>query len=265
VSRDSLPEVLQNFDLTGQVAIVTGGHGDIGEAIARALAQLGCSVALAARKYDACEDLARRIEVDYGVRTLAISTDVSSEDEVEHLVAQTIEVLGPVSVLVNSAATFWGDAPENVPTERGWRRVLDVNLTGSFLASRAVGRHMLAAGRGSIINMSSVGGLMSFQPEAGSTLSYTTSKGALICLTRDLAAQWAHRGVRVNAIAPGQMDAGMTHTIPLEQQERIMSQIPMRRQGHPSELQGAVAFLASNASSYVTGAVIVVDGGQTIV
>jgi gluconate 5-dehydrogenase len=124
---------------------------------------------------------------------------------------------------------------------------------------------MLAARRGSIVNIASTGGLMSFMPEVGSTLSYTTTKGALINLTRDLAAQWGDRGVRVNAIAPGSMDAGMTHSLTEEQQQRMRDLIPMRRQGRADELQGAVAYLASDASSYVTGTVLVVDGGQTIV
>ncbi len=259
------PELLSRFDLTGRVAIVTGGHGELAEAIAGALAQLGCSVSLAARRLEACEDLAHRLEDRYGVRTLAFAADVSEEDDVERLVATVNGELGRVDVVVNNAATFWAAAPEDVPTAKGWRRVLDVNLTGSFLVCRAAGRLMLAQGRGSIINVSSAGGLMSYLPEVGSTLSYTTTKGALINLTRDLASQWADRGVRVNAIAPGSIDGGMTHTIPDQRQERLLGLIPMRRLGRPDELQGAIAYLASDASSYVTGTVLVIDGGQTIV
>jgi gluconate 5-dehydrogenase len=259
------PALLSRFDLTGRVAIITGGHGQLAEAIAGALAQLGCSVSLAARRLDACEEVAHRLETAYGVRTMALATDVSDEDDVERLVATVNRELGGVDVVVNSAATFWAAPPEEVPTAKGWRRVIDVNLTGSFLVCRAAGRLMLAQGRGSIINVSSVGGLMSYLPEVGSTLSYTTTKGALINLTRDLASQWANRGVRVNAIAPGSIDGGMTHTIPDERQERLLELIPMRRFGRPDELQGAIAYLASDASSYVTGTVIVIDGGQTIV
>jgi gluconate 5-dehydrogenase len=258
-------ELLRLFDLSGRVAIVTGGHGHLAEAIADALGQLGCSVALAARRVTACEEVAHRLETDYGVRTLALAADVADEHDVERLVGTVSADFGGVDIVVNSAATFWAAAPEDVPSERGWRRVIDVNLTGTFLVCRAAGRQMLAAGRGSIINVSSSGALMSFLPEVGSTLSYTTSKGAVINLTRDLAAQWAARGVRVNAIAPGSIDAGMTHSIPNERQERMVSLIPMRRQGRPEELQGAIAYLASDASSYVTGTVLVVDGGQTIV
>jgi gluconate 5-dehydrogenase len=259
------PEILRRFDLTGRAAIVTGGHGPLAEAIADALAQLGCSVALAARRVAPCEEVAHRLETAHGVRGLAIAADVSSEEDVNRLVSTVADELGGVDVVVNSAATFWGAAPEDVPPERGWRRVIDVNLTGSFLVCQAAGRRMLAAGRGSIINIASTGGLMSFMPEVGSTLSYTTSKGALINLTRDLAAQWGDRGVRVNAIAPGSMDAGMTHSLSDEQQQRMRDLIPMRRPGRADELQGAVAYLASDASSYVTGTVLVVDGGQTIV
>jgi gluconate 5-dehydrogenase len=260
-----LPALPKMFDLSGRAAIVTGGHGPLAEAMAGALAQLGCAVALAARRVTPCEDLARRLEASYGARALAIPADVSRESDVERLVSTAAGELGGLDVVVNSAAAFWAAAPEDVPPEKGWRRVIDVNLTGTFLVCQAAGRRMLAAGRGSIINISSAGGLMSFLPEVGSTLSYTTSKGALLSLTRDLAAQWAHRGVRVNAIAPGSMDAGMTHTIPADRQARMVAQIPMRRQGRPDELEGAIAYLASDASSYVTGTVLVVDGGQTIV
>jgi gluconate 5-dehydrogenase len=260
-----VPELLSRFDLTGRVAIVTGGHGKLAEAISGALAQLGCAVSLAARRLEACEAVAHRLETTYGVPTLALAADVSDEDDVERLVSTVNDELGSVDVVVNSAATFWAAAPEDVPTAKGWRRVIDVNLTGSFLVCRAAGRLMLAQGRGSIINVSSVGGLMSYLPEVGSTLSYTTTKGALINLTRDLASQWAGRGVRVNAIAPGSIDGGMTDTIPDERQERLLELIPMRRLGRPDELQGAIAYLASDASSYVTGSVLVIDGGQTIV
>ena len=253
------------FDLDGRVAVVTGGHGDLAGSISDALAELGCAVVLGARRVEACEAVAHRLQRDHGVRTMAVRTDVSNEDDVESLIARAVDTLGSVDVLVNAAGTFWAAAPEDVPLEKGWRRVLDVNLTGAFLACRAAGRHMLAAGRGSIVNVTSTGGLMSFMPEVGSTLSYTTSKGALMSLTRDLAAQWAHRGVRVNAIAPGSMAAGMTHSIPDDRQARMVEHIPMRRQGRPDELRGAIAYLASEASSYVTGTVLVVDGGQTIV
>lgn len=258
-------EVARLFDLSGRAAIVTGGHGELAAAIAGTLAALGASVMLAARKLEPCEELAHRLEAEHGGRALAVATDVSREEDVQRLVSTAAAEFGSVDVLVNGAATFWAAAPEDIPTEKGWRRVLDVNLTGAFVVCREAGRLMLAQGRGSIINVASTGALMSFLPEVGATISYSTSKAGLIGLTRDLAAQWAHRGVRVNAIAPGSMAAGMTDTIPQAQQQLMVDRIPMRRQGRPDELRGAIAYLASDASSYTTGAVLVVDGGQTIV
>ena len=257
--------LLGSFDLTGRAAVVTGGHGDLAESIAGALAELGCAVALAARRVDACEALAHRLESAYGVRALPIATDVSQEDEVERLMERTKSELGSIDVVVNGAATFWSAPAEDVPLERGWRRVIDVNLTGTFLACRAAGREMLRAGGGSIVNVAATGGLKSFMPELGPNLSYTTSKAAVIKLTRDLAAQWGGRGVRVNAIAPGSIAGGMMRSLPEDKLAPMVAAIPMRRQGRPDELRGAVAYLASDASSYVTGTVLVVDGGQSIV
>ena len=257
--------LLDTFDLSGRAAVVTGGHGDLAEAIASTLAELGCSLLLAARKVDACEELAARLADTYGVRALGVGADVSVEDDVERVVALAMRELGGVDVLVNGAATFWSAAAEDVPLDRGWRRVIEVNLTGTFVACRAAGREMLRAGSGSIVNIAATGGIKSFLPELGPNLSYMTSKAAVIKLTRDLAAQWASRGVRVNAIAPGSMAGGMMQSLPPEKLEPMVASIPMRRQGRPAELQGAVAYLASDASSYVTGTVLVVDGGQSIV
>jgi gluconate 5-dehydrogenase len=261
----AMPSLRSLFDLTGRAAVITGGHGDLAEAMADGLAELGCSVVLAARRVASCEELAHSLESRHGVRAIPLAVDVSQEDDVARLIDTAVGELGRLDILVNSAATFWAAPPEDVPIDRGWRRVIDVNLTGTFMACQAAGRHMLAAGSGSIVNVASTGGLMSFMPSVGSTLSYTTSKGAIISLTRDLAAQWSVRGVRVNAVAPGSMAGGMTHTIPDENQAAMVSQIPIGRQGRPDELRGAVAYLASDASSYVTGTVLVVDGGQTIV
>ena len=256
---------VQSFDLSGRAAVITGGHGDLAGAIAGALAELGCAVALAARRVDACEALAHRLESDHGVRTVALGADVSRANEVEQLIDSALKEFGAIDILVNNAATFWSAPAEDVPLERGWQRVLNTNLTGTFLACQTVGRAMLRAGRGSIINVAATGGMKSFLPEMGPNLSYMTSKAAVIKLTRDLAAQWAQRGVRVNALAPGSIAGGMMRSLPKDKLAPMIDQIPMRRQGRPDELRGAVAYLASDASSYVTGIVLVVDGGQSIV
>jgi gluconate 5-dehydrogenase len=253
------------FDLGGRVAVVTGGHGDLAEAIAGALAELGCALVLASRRAEPCEALAQRLADAHGVTALGLAADVSEEAEVEKLVAAVTERFGRLDVLVNGAATFWSAPAEDVPLERGWQRVLDVNLTGAFLACRAAGRVMLRAGGGSIVNVAATGGIKSFLPEVGPNLSYMVSKAAVIKLTRDLAAQWGARGVRVNAIAPGSIAGGMMRSLPEDKLAPMLAQIPMRRQGRPDELRGAIGYLASDASSYVTGTVLVVDGGQSVV
>jgi gluconate 5-dehydrogenase len=265
VQYPSSNTLMGSFDLTGRSAILTGGHGDLAEAIAGALAELGCAVVLAARRLEACESLAHRLENRYGVRTLPLAVDVTRAEEIEHLVSCALKQFGAIDILINSAATFWSAPAEDVPLERGWQRVLDTNLTGTFLSCQAAGRAMLRAGRGSIINVAATGGMKSFLPEVGPNLSYMTSKAAVIKLTRDLAAQWANRGVRVNAIAPGSIAGGMMQSLPDDKLAPMVAQIPMRRQGRPDELRGAVAYLASDASSYVTGTIVVVDGGQSIV
>jgi gluconate 5-dehydrogenase len=253
------------FDISDHVAVISGGHGAIAEAMASALAARGCHLVLGARRVERCEDLAERLTREHGVTVLAKALDVSDENSVQSFVTAARAVTGRIDVAINSAAIFWTAPPEEVPVERGWRRVIDVNLTGAFLLAQAAGRVMLDQGSGSIINVSSFGGLTSMLPRDGSTLSYTTSKGALISLTRDLATQWAGKGVRVNALAPGFIATGMADTLGQERIDRLAGDIPMGRFGRPEELAGPVVFLASAASSYVTGAVLSADGGRAIV
>jgi gluconate 5-dehydrogenase len=142
--------------------------------------------------------------------------------------------------------------------------VVDVNLTGTFLACRQVARGMIARGGGSIINIASVGAFLSYVPEAGQVVPYTTTKAAIVHLTQDLAAQWAGHGIRVNAIAPGSVESGMTHTLNEDVRQRLLSRILLRRFGRPLEVAGAVALLASAAGSFMTGETVLVDGGQAI-
>jgi gluconate 5-dehydrogenase len=262
---DKDPSLASLFRMDGRVALITGGYGDIAAAAAHAFAEQGCDVVLAARRSARSEDLAEEIRSVYGRSVVVASVDVSDEAGVHELVARTVSQFGRLDVVLNSAAIYWGATPEETPIDRGWRRILDVNVTGTFLVCQAAGRVMLEAGSGSIINMASSGAFMSFLPEVGSTPSYTLSKGAIVNMTRDLAAAWSGRGVRVNAVAPGSMNAGMMDSVVDDKRARMMQQIPMRRFGFAHELKGAMAYLASDASSYVTGTVLLVDGGQTIV
>jgi gluconate 5-dehydrogenase len=251
------------FRMEGRVALITGGHGELANAMACTLAELGCDVVLAARKQDKCEEIAARLRTEFGRRASGLRCDVSNEADVARTVAETMESYGRLDVLINNAgASRWG-LPHEIPL-KGWQKVMDVNLTGSFLCCREAARHMIAQGGGSIINISSVGAFLSYRPEFGQVVPYTTSKAAIVHLTRDLAAQWAAHGVRVNAIAPGSIETGMTETLEESYQKKLIDSIPLGRFGQPVELAGVVAILASGAGSFITGQTYIVDGGQAI-
>ena len=252
------------FRMDGKVALLTGGHGAIAEAMASTLADLGCKVALAARKQDLCTTLAQQLQRQFGSESAAFRCDVSREPDVTELIERVWERFGRIDVLINSAGTSWWGLPEKIPLS-GWQKVMDVNVTGTFLCSREVARRMIATGNpGSIINVASVGAYLSYRPEAGQVVPYTTSKAAVVHLTRDLAAQWAAHHIRVNAIAPGSFHSGMTETLAEPIQAGLLTRILMNRLGRPSELAGVLATLASGAGSFITGQTFVVDGGQAI-
>ncbi len=249
--------------LAGNAALIFGGHGELAHAIAAALADSGADIVLAARKTAQCQALAEEIAAAFGVGTLALGCDISDEGQVRAAVAQTQERFGRIDVMVDNAGASWSGAPEDIPLS-GWQKIVNVNLTGAFVAAREAGKLMLRNGKGSIIFVASTGGLTSFTPQKAQIVPYTTTKAALIHLTRDLAAQWSYRGVRVNAIAPGQMRSGLTLTVPEQVLETIREEVPMKRLGDPHEIAAAIAYLASDAASYVTGQTIVIDGGLTL-
>ena len=252
------------FSLQGRVALVIGGHGEIAAAMAATLADLGADVVLAARKQALCQQLSERLVQEFGVRSLALACDIADETQVNETIATAIERFGRLDVLINNAGTSWSGAPQDIPRS-GWDKVLQVNLTGAFLASQAAARHMLPRASGSIIHIASTGGMTSFMPGMAQIVPYTTSKAALIHLTADLAAQWAAQGVRVNAIAPGSFESGLLLSVDAARRDALCSRIPAGRLGVPVDLAGAVAFLASDASAYVTGHTLVVDGGGILV
>ena len=177
------------------------------------------------------------------------------------MVARVVHEFGRIDILVNNAGTVWGAAPEDMPL-KGWQKVVDVNLTGVFLCSRAAGRTMIEKGGGKIVNIASVAGLHGAPAEVANTLPYHATKGGVIALTRDLAWKWARHGINVNAIAPGWFPSDMANFV-IEQNPELADRIPLRRFGGPEDLKGAVVFLSSRASDYVTGHTLVVDGGQS--
>jgi len=250
---------LSTFRLSGRVAIVTGASSGLGTRFVRALHAAGASVVLAARRADRIEELSRQLD-----GTLAIPTDVTVQSDIERLVASTLERYGHVDVLVNNAGVTGVISAEDEPMEH-FRSVIEVNLMAKFALTQLVGRSMIKQGRGSIVNVASVLGLVASGqlPQA----SYSASKGALINLTRELAAQWARKGVRVNAIAPGWFVSEMTDQMFADERsvKWMRRNTPMGRTGEEHELDGVLLFLASDASSFVTGQTIAVDGGWVAV
>jgi gluconate 5-dehydrogenase len=252
------------FDLSDDVALVTGGSRGLGLEIAEGLAEAGASLMLLARREEwlrpAVADLRER-----GYRVEGMVCDVSQPEQVEAAVKWTLEVYGQIDILVNNAGVTWGAKAEEMPLEK-WKMVLDVNLTGAFLFCQAVGRHMIERRFGRIINIASINGIYGGLILKETHLSgYVASKAGLIGLTQELAARWACYNIRVNAIAPGYFETRMTEKIWEAAQKQMEEDVPMGRGGSEGEMKGVAIFLASAASDYVTGQTIVVDGGATLV
>jgi NAD(P)-dependent dehydrogenase (short-subunit alcohol dehydrogenase family) len=252
--------VRELFDLAGKTAIVTGGGSGLGRQMAHALADCGADLVLCARKVERCEATAAELEPS-GVRVLALACDVRDPADVQAVVDRAVSDLGGIDILVNNAGTSWGASPEETPLD-GWEKVLDVNVTGAFLFTQAAGRVMIERGRGKVINIASVAAFRGAPPEAMNAIAYNTSKGALVAFTRDLAVKWARHGINVNAIAPGWFPSDMSAKVLERSGGTLRARIPLGRYGGEDDLKGAVAFLASAASDYVTGVTLPVDGGQ---
>jgi len=251
--------VQQLMSLTGRVSVVTGGAKGLGRQMATALAEAGSDLVICGRNVEPCEQAAQELE-KIGVRVLPARCDIASAEDITALRDQTLAHFGRADVLVNNAGRAWFAPPEEMPLDR-WEQVMRVNITGTFLCSQAFGTAMITRGKGKIINIASVSGLLGKNPEIHDSLAYNTSKGAVVNMTRDLAVKWARKGVNVNAIAPGFFPSSRNASRYEERKEAILREIPMGRPGGPDDLKGPVVFLASDASDFVTGAILSVDGG----
>ena len=252
--------VQELFDLSGKTAIVTGGGSGLGRQMAVGLAECGANVVLCARTVERCEEVAEELRA-LGVQALAFACNVREQAQVQAVVDGAVGEFGTVDILVNNAGTSWKASPEEMPLE-AWQKVIDVNLTGPFLFSQAAGKVMIRAGGGKVINISSVAAFQGAPSEALNAIAYNTSKGGLISFTRDLAVKWAPFRINVNAIAPGWFPSEMSQKVLEQSGDKLLEHIPLGRYGGPDDLKGAVAFLASAASDFVTGVTLPVDGGQ---
>ena len=268
----------QPFSVADKVAIVTGGSRGLGKEMARALAAAGAQVAISARREQWLTPTRAEFEAA-GYRCLAATCDVSDEAQVQAFVAQVLERFGRIDVLVNNAGISWGAPSADLPLAR-WRQVLEVNATGAFIMSQAVGRHMIeraaavypsrpagpargAPCAGKIVNVTSIMGLRGTPPEVLSAAAYSASKGALVALTRALAVEWAQHGITVNALAPGFFPTRLSEGVIGKHEAALLARIPLGRLGSDRDIQALAIFLASPASDYLTGQVISLDGGAT--
>ncbi len=249
------------FDLTGRVAVVTGGGRGIGREISLVLAAAGATIAIAELDSATGEDAAAEIRT-LGHQAMSVQTDVRRSSSVDAMVHQVVERFGKIDIAVNNAGICI-NTPAETTSDEDWLAVIDLNLNGVFWSCRAVGKHMLERKSGAIVNIASMSGSIvnKPQPQAG----YNASKAAVIHLTKSLAAEWASQGVRVNSVSPGYIGTEMTKrglSVP-ETAKTWLEMTPMGRVGTPNEIAQAVLFLATDASSFATGTDLIVDGGYT--
>jgi NAD(P)-dependent dehydrogenase (short-subunit alcohol dehydrogenase family) len=250
----------QMFDLSGRVAIITGGSVGLGRQMAEGLAEMGANLALCARKKERCQQAADELQ-KLGVQTLALGCDVKDPGSIAAVAAATVKQFGRIDILINNAGTSWGAPTEDMTLEQ-WNKVIETNLTGTFLFSQAIGKVMISQRRGKIINIASVAGMRGSPPRF-SAIGYSSSKAGIIMFTKDLACKWGMHNIQINAIAPGWFPTDMSAKVIERNKEDLLARIPLGRFGGPQDLKGAAIFLASDASDFVTGHTLVVDGGQS--
>jgi NAD(P)-dependent dehydrogenase (short-subunit alcohol dehydrogenase family) len=256
---------IQNlFDLSGKTALVTGGGRGIGKFIADGLAEAGADVIVASRKVEVCEKQAEEIK-KLGVKGYALGVDMGSEESIGKLVEEALKLTNKIDILVNNAGITWGTPSMDFPL-KAWDKVMGINLRGLWILTQKIGNHMKDNDGGNVINLASVMGMRGAPEESQPAVAYNASKAAVINLTRDLAVKWARYKIRVNAIAPGFFATDMMAFIEApefaEVKKQILINVPLGRVGQADDMKGVAVFLASNASGYVSGETLVVDGGM---
>ena len=253
------------FDLTGRTALITGGSRGLGLQIAEALGDNGAKIVLVSRKQADLDESVAHLKT-LGIASSAIAADLSNADAVQGVAAEAIKRLGHIDILVNNAGATWGAPAEDHPLE-AWDKVMNLNVRSIFLLSQAVGKlSMIPRKYGRIVNIASIAGLKGNAPGSQQTLAYNTSKGAVVNMTRALAAEWGKYGINVNAIAPGMFPSKMTKgTLAAQGVDKIASRIPLHRIGDDEDLKGVALLFASNAGKHITGQTLAVDGGLTAV
>ncbi|MBN9329265.1 MAG: gluconate 5-dehydrogenase [Comamonas sp. SCN 67-35] len=256
--------VQQLFDLSGKVALVTGGSRGLGLQMARALGEAGARVMLASRKAEELEHAAAELQAA-GIAARWIAADCAQEADIQRLASETLQRMGDVDILVNNAGASWGAPAEDHPVA-AWDKVMNLNVRGYFLLSQAVAKaSMIPRGKGSIINIASIAGLGG-NPLAMKTIAYNTSKGAVLNFTRALAGEWGHYGIRVNAVCPGFFRTRMASVlIDTMGEDKMTAHAPLHRLGDDEDLKGLVLLYASDAGKHITGQWMAVDGGVSAI
>ena len=252
------------LDLSGKVALITGGSRGLGLQLAEALGEMGAKLALTARKSDELDEAKDHLG-QQGVEALPLVCDLSKHDTIAAMVERVLAHYGHIDILINNAGATWGAPAEDHPLDAR-EKLINLNLTGTFVVTQAVGkRSMIPRRYGRIINMASIAGIRGNPVDLLETLAYNTTKGGLVNFTRALAAEWGEHGISVNAIAPGFFPSKMTRAALEHIGKRIIERTPLRRLGDDEDLKGLACLLASDASRHITGQVIAVDGGATTV
>src|SRR5690625_4036716 len=250
--------IMNLFELTGKTAIVTGGGRGIGAQIAETYAEAGANIVICSRKKAACDEMRDKL-LKNGTETLSFQCDVTNQEEVKKVVDETVKHFGTIDILDNNSGASWARPVEEMPID-AWKKVIDVNVTGTVLMSQEVGKTMMKQKAGKNINIASIAGFGG-TPEFMQTIGYNTSKGAIMTFTKDLAVKWGQHNINVNALAPGFFPTKMSEVVIEHGKEIILGETPLHRLGNDSDLKGAALFLASQASDYVSGDILTVDGG----